>query len=140
MAEADAENWLAGTDQVAQHWYGICRRGRRVTGPVRQENSVWPMAQDILGRGRGGNYGYPAAMCCEHPQYIEFGSIIDRDHVMSWAPLLTIAPLAIPNCFGPLVGLAAGDCLGEVHAFETRPLKGLRPQICDIDSPCRVMG
>src|SRR5690242_17650019 len=54
---------------------------------------------------------------------------------MARTALQTIAALAVPYRFGPLVRLATGDFLGEVHALETGPIDGQRPELCEIEPP-----
>ena len=139
MTEADAENRLARGDQVAQDRNRISRGRRRVTGTIRQKNAVGPMAQHSFGGGGGGNHGHLTAMRGKHSQDVALGAIIDRDNVTARVALQTIAALAVPHRLSPIVGLAAADFLGEIHALETGPIEGLRPELCKVEPPLRLM-
>ena len=52
VAEADAEDRLAGGDQFPQHRHRIFAGRRRIAGAVRQKDAVGPVAQHVLGRWR----------------------------------------------------------------------------------------
>src|SRR5215471_15325674 len=97
------------------------------------------MAQNVLGRGSCRDYGNPAAMRGKHSQDVVLGSEIDSDDMMAWITLLAVTALAIPCSLPPFVGLPAGDLLGEVHPFETRPIEGLCLESSDIDSALRMV-
>src|SRR5262249_27071419 len=91
------------------------------------------VTQNILSRDRSGNHCDPAAMRREHPQDVAFGTVIDGYDMVSWVSLLAIAALAIPNRLCPLIGLAAGHLLAEIHSFEAAPVERLPLQGRDID-------
>src|SRR5205823_2106466 len=95
VAEADAENRLARPDQLAQHRHGISSGRRRVAGAVRQEDAVGPTAQNILGRSRGRDHGYPAAVRSEHSEDVALRTVIDGDNMMARVALRTVAALAV---------------------------------------------
>ena len=97
------------------------------------------MAQNVFGRGGGGDHSHPAAMRSEHSQDVALRTIIDGDDVMARVALQTVAALAVPHRLGPLVGLTAGDFLGEVHAFQTGPIESPRLELLDIEPPLRMV-
>src|SRR5215831_5598976 len=121
MAEANAEDGLTPVQQPAQNRHRVSAGRGWVTRTVRQENTVGPVANYILCRGSGGDYSDMAAERREHPQDVAFGAVIDCYDVVTGTLLEAITSLSVPHGFGPLVGLAAGYFLGQVHSFETRP-------------------
>src|SRR6201988_514120 len=56
-----------------------------------------------------------------HRPEFGFGAVNNRDHVVAWTLLETIATLVIPYRFVPLVGLPTGHIFSEIHPFKTRP-------------------
>src|SRR5690242_17598442 len=98
------------------------------------------MAQNIFGRGCGGNDGYLAPSAGEHSQNIALGSIVDGDDATAWTALQTVSALAVPDRLGPLVSLATRDFLGEVHAFETGPIERPRRELSDVESSRWAIG
>src|SRR6516165_5112374 len=121
VTKADAEHRFTRLQQVAQHGYRVGASRGRVTGAVRQENAVGPMAHDVRGRGSGRNYNDTAAECGEHSQDVALGTVVNCYNAVAEILLQTVAAITIPYRLIPLVGLAAGHFFGEIHAFETRP-------------------
>src|SRR6202030_1200009 len=99
-----------------------------------------PMAHDILGGGGGGNHRHPAAMDREHSQDVALGTVIDSDDVMARVALRTVSAFAVPYRLGPLVSLATGDFLGEVHALQTGPIESPRLEFGNVEPRLRVVG
>ncbi len=64
---------------------------------------------------------------------LALGAVVDGDHFELRRGLLAVAAAELPRRFVPVIGLAAGHVLGEVHAVEAGPALGFGDQRRDVE-------
>ena len=142
MAEADAEQRLAGLEQLADHRHRIFAGRRRVAGAVGEEQAVGLVRHHLLEGGGGGKDRDPRAGVGEVAEDVALGAVVDRDDVRP-AVILVVLGIALaepPAAAGPAVHLPARNLLGEVHAFEARPFARLGEQRLDVEAALDAVG
>ena len=92
MAQADAEQRLAGVEQLADHRHRIFAGRRRIAGAVGQEDAVRVQRHHILVRSGGGDHRHLRARLNQVAEDVVLAAIIDRDDV--WAILALRACIA----------------------------------------------
>ncbi len=81
VAEADAEQRLAGLDQLLDGGDGIVAGGRRIAGAIGQEHAIGIVREDFGGGGGGRKHGDLGAFIGEAAQDIALGAVVDGDDV-----------------------------------------------------------
>ena len=120
VAEADAEQRLAGLQQLPDHRHRVFAGRGRIAGAVGEEDAVGLVRHDLVEARGGGHHGDPRAGVGEVAEDVVLGAVVDRDDMR---PALVLARLGIALAAAPSGRLpsgyicAAGHVLGEVHAL-----------------------
>ena len=122
MTQTDAEEGDLPQDRPDR--FHDIREGRRVPGPVGEQNPVGPKGQDLLPRRRGRQDEDLAAPLLQIPEDVELDAAVEDHHpppddgVRSWV-LNLITPFTLCPVLPP-VGRPAGDFLDEIAADQAR--------------------
>jgi hypothetical protein len=122
VAEADAEQRLAGVEQLADHWHRIVARGGGIAGAVGEEDAVGRERHDLVeGRGRRHHRNLRPGLN-EVAEDVELTAVIHCDHVRprTLASAL-IAEAEPPDAALPTAVRLARHVLGEVHPLQPGP-------------------
>ena len=141
VAETDAENRQVGlVEHVADHRHGVGASGCGVAGAVGQEHTVWVVRHDVIIGGRCRQYRHVATGRCEAAQDVALRAVIHCNHFMLCLCLRRVAVGPSPPHLIPLIGLRAGDVLGQVHAFQPGEIAGGGDECLNVEIAVGVMG
>src|SRR5450759_5675598 len=115
VAEADAENRYAGSEQFADRADRVIAR-LGIAGTVRQENPVWLVRERVFGGALRGKHRELAAARRKFAQDIALDAVIERDDIEFWLVLAAITLAERPRRFIPAIRLVTTHHLREVHA------------------------
>jgi hypothetical protein len=140
VAEADAEGGDIFIDDVADHRHGIFACGRRIAGPIGEENTVRLEREDVCGGRMRRHHSYLAAVAGKLSQNVALDPIVDGDHVELRGSPAAVALAPFPAGLVPFEPLPRGHHGHEVHADEARPFTRLLLQELQVESSGRRVG
>ena len=118
MAQADTEHRDTRGQECADRRDGVIAR-LGIAWAVREENAIRIHGQDVCSRCLRGHHGDAAAVVGQHAQNVALHAVVVRDHMQTTALSRRTRAFTHPvGSFVPLVGLAGGDYLRQVHSLE----------------------